>query len=111
MENPTQPKSEATPATHNPNLSAVPVDALIMEIYRRQLSGECVALIVTPSGLSEYWECDDSGATNPSSRVPETGEMHAIRKAFETWQDRGAGSELMQVLRDAWNDAKEDASK
>lgn len=107
MENPTQPKSEATPATHNPNLSAVPVDALIMEIYRRQLSGECVALIVTPSGLSEYWECDDSGATNPSSRVPAAGEMRAISKAFERWQDKGGMSEIMNICRDAWIDAEE----
>ena len=104
MENPTQPTSEATPATHNPNLSAVPVDALISEIYRRQRFGECVALVITPSDLSEYWECDDAGNTHPGSRVPEAGEMHAISKAFEVWQDCGAGSELMGVLRDAWND-------
>jgi hypothetical protein len=109
MENPNQPTSEATPATHNnqtkgdaPNLAAVPVDDLIAEIYRRQRAGECVALIITPSDLSEYWECDDSGATHPGSRIPEAGEMHAIGKAFERWQDSGSGSEVYEVCRDAW---------
>lgn len=109
MENPTQPKSEAAPATHNnqpkgdaPALSAVPVDALIAELYRRQRAGECVALVITPDDLAEYWECDDSGATHPGSRVPEAEEMHAIRKAFERWQDSGAGSEVYQLCRDAW---------
>lgn len=139
MENPTQPTSEATTATHNnqpkgdaPDLSRVSLieiedelqrrglgfmfvngkgivreagmttDALISELYRRQRAGECVALVITPDDLAEYWECDDSGATNPASRVPEAEEMHAIRKAFERWQDSGAGSEVYQLCRDAW---------
>ncbi|MBV5335697.1 hypothetical protein JZU48_01380 [bacterium] len=106
MENPTQPTSEATPATHNPNLSAVPVDALISEIYRRQRFGECVALVITPDDVSEYWECDESGSRHPASRVPEAGEMHAISKAFERWQDCGGMSDIMDVCRDAWQAAQ-----
>jgi hypothetical protein len=109
MENPTQPTSEGTKPTHNnkpkgdaPNLAAVPVDDLIAEIYRRQRFGECVALVITPSDLSEYWDCDDSGATNPASRIPEAGEMHAIGKAFERWQDCGGMADVMDVCRDAW---------
>lgn len=100
MENPTQPTSEATRATRN--LTAVPLDALLTELARRERAGECVALVITPNDLSEYWESDDSGATNPASRVPEAGEMHAIRKAFERWQDCGGMSEVMDVCRDAW---------
>ena len=73
-----------------------------MELCRRQLRGECVALVITPDDLAEYWESDDSGATNPASRIPEAEEMRAIRKAFERWQDSGAGSEIMEVCRDAW---------
>lgn len=118
MENQNQPTSEGTKPTHNNqpkgdapaspvrlvygSLAAVGVSDLIMEIYRRQRWGECVALIITPDDLSEYWESDDSGATNPASRIPEAEEMHAIRKAFERWQDSGAGSEVMEVCRDAW---------
>jgi hypothetical protein len=105
MENQNQPTSEPTTGTHNPfkpDLSRVSAEYLIAEIYRRQRAGECVALIITPSDLSEYWECDDSGATHPGSRVPEAGEMHAIGKAFERWQDSGSGSEIMEVCRDAW---------
>lgn len=85
-----------------PDLSGVPLDSLILELHRRQRAGDCVALVVTPGDLSEYWETDDSGATHPGSRVPEAEEMHAIRKAFERWQDSGAGSEVYQVCRDAW---------
>ena len=88
-----------------PDLSAVPVDALISEIYRRHHKGECVALVITPDDVSEYWECDDSGATSPASRVPENGEeMKALRYAFDHWLDRGGYTEVMQTLRDAWND-------
>jgi len=131
MENQNQPKSEGTTPTHNPDLSNVPLiaiedelqrrgfgflltkngkareagvstDDLAQAIYCRQRAGECVALIITPSDLSEYWECDESGATNPASRIPEAGEMHAIGKAFERWMDCGAGCDLMATMRDAW---------
>lgn len=77
-------------------------DALISELYRRERAGDCLALVITPSDLSEYWECDESGATHPGSRVPEAGEMHAIRKAFERWQDNGAHGEMMAWISDAW---------
>lgn len=80
-------------------------DALILEVFRRERAGELLALIVTPSDLSEYWECDESGSTHPGSRVPEGGEMHAIKKAFHRWQDNGAHSEMMEWLRDAWDAA------
>lgn len=109
MENPTQPKSEATPATHNnqpkgdaTDLAVVSLDALILEIFRRERAGDCLALVVTPNDLAEYWECDDSGSTHPGSRVPEAGEMRAIKKAFHRWQDNGAHSEMMEWLRDVW---------
>jgi hypothetical protein len=98
--------TEPTPAP--PDLSAVPLDVLSHEIARREISGECVALIVTPSDLSEYWECDDAGATHPGSEEPNREEMRAIRKAFEVWQDVGGFSEIMNACRDAWNDAKAD---
>lgn len=83
-------------------------DALISELYRRERAGDCLALVITPSDLSEYWECDESGATHPGSRVPEAGEMHAIRKAFERWQDNGAHGEMMEWLRDAWQSVQAD---
>ncbi len=89
-----------------PDLSAVPLDVLSREIARREISGECVALIVTPCDLAEYWECDDAGATHPGSDEPNREEMRAIRKAFEVWQDVGGFSEIMNACRDAWNDAK-----
>jgi hypothetical protein len=95
--------AETPPA---PDLSAVPLDVLSREIARREISGECVALIVTPSDLSEFWECDDAGATHPGSEEPNREEMRAIRKAFEVWQDVGGFSEIMNACRDAWNDAK-----
>ena len=97
--------AETPPA---PDLSAVPLDDLSREIARREISGECVALIVTPSDLSEFWECDDAGATHPGSEEPNREEMRAIRKAFEVWQDVGGFSEIMNICRDAWNDAKAD---
>jgi hypothetical protein len=97
--------AETPPA---PDLSAVPLDVLSREIARREISGECVALIVTPSDLSEFWECDDAGATHPGSEEPNREEMRAIRKAFEVWQDVGGFSEIMNICRDAWNDAKAD---
>ena len=109
MENPTQPTSEATTATHNnrpkgdaPNLASATTDALIFELYRRQRAGECVGLIFTPDDLAEWWECDDSGATSPASRVPDADGMKAISKAFERWQDSGGFGEIMNVCRDAW---------
>jgi hypothetical protein len=89
-----------------PDLSAVPIDDLSREIARREIAGECVALIVTPSDLAEFWECDDAGATHPGSEEPNREEMRAIRKAFEVWQDVGGFSEIMNACRDAWNDAK-----
>jgi hypothetical protein len=97
--------AETPPA---PDLSAVPLDDLSREIARREISGECVALIVTPSDLAEFWECDDAGATHPGSEEPNREEMRAIRKAFEVWQDVGGFSEIMNICRDAWNDAKAD---
>jgi len=96
------------PTPNPPDLSAVPIDVLAREIYRRQNQSECVALIVTPSDLSEFWECDDAGATHPGSEEPNREEMRAIRKAFEVWQDVGGFSEIMNTCRDAWNDAKAD---
>lgn len=89
------------------DLSAVPLDTLLHELMKRDNAGECVAMVLTPSDLSEYWECDDSGATNPGSRVPTLSEMRAIQKAFGRWQDHGGFTEVMQVCRDAWNDAEE----
>lgn len=77
-------------------------EALISEIFCRERAGECLALIVTPSDLSEYWEIDESGSTHPGSRVPEANEWHAIRRGFERWQDCGNFSDLMHTLRDAW---------
>lgn len=77
-------------------------DALISELYRRERAGDCLALVITPSNISEYCECDQSGATHPGSRVPEAGEMHAIRKSFERWQDNGAYTEMMEWISDAW---------
>jgi hypothetical protein len=87
-------------------LSAVPLDVLAREIARRESAGDCLAWIITPSDLSEYWECDDAGATHPGSEEPNREEMRAIRKAFEVWQDVGGFSEIMNACRDAWNDAK-----
>lgn len=104
------------------SLSCVPTCDLIAELYRRQIghgdymgaesgsdmvsTGElepCVVLALTPSDLSEYWECDDAGNTHPGSRIPEPEEWRAIVRAFERW----SFSDLMHDLRDAWNDAKE----
>ena len=97
--------AETPPA---PDLSAVPLEVLAREVMRRHNNFQCVALIVTPSDLSEFWECDDAGATHPGSEEPNREEMRAIRKAFEVWQDVGGFSEVMNVCRDAWNDAKAD---
>jgi len=94
-----------------PDLSAVPLDALLQELMRRDMAGDCVAMVITPSDLSEYWECDDAGSTHPGSAVPTLGEMRAIQKAFGRWQDHGGFTEVMEVCRDAWNDAKEDLTK
>lgn len=105
MENQNQPTSEATTATHNPfkpDLSRVSAEYLAAELYRRMRAGECVGLILTPGDLAEYWECDDAGNTHPGSRVPEAEEMHAIRKAFERWQDTGGFHDIMHTCRDAW---------
>lgn len=118
MENQTDKTSEAATVTHNNqpkgdapaspirlvygSLAAVDTSDLLIELHRRERAGECVALVIMPDDLASYWECDDSGATHPGSRVPEAEEMHAIRKAFERWQDTGGTSEIMQVCRDAW---------
>ena len=93
------------------DLSAVPLETLLHELMKRDNAGECVAMVLTPSDLSEFWECDESGATNPASALPTLGEMRAIQKAFGRWQDHGGFTEVMEVCRDAWNDAKEDGSK
>lgn len=98
-------------ARPKPNLSAASTEALIGELQRRMNcpaavhAGEvepCVILAITPSDLSEYWESDESGATHPGSRIPEPEEWHAIRHAFDRWQDCGNFSDLMHDLRDAW---------
>lgn len=89
-----------TPAA--PDLSAVPLDALLHELMKRDNAGECVAMILTPSDFSDFWECDESGATNPASASPTLGEMRAIQKAFGRWQDHGGFSDVMEVCRDAW---------
>ena len=93
---------KGTPAALD--LSAVPLDVLLHELMKRELAGDCVALVVTPSDLSEYWESDESGATHPASRVPEPDEMRAVRKAFARWQDCGGFTEIMEVCRDAWQE-------
>jgi len=116
MENQNQPKSEPTTGTRNEcqtvlreiemlrksDLSGVSVDDLAQELYRRQRAGDCVALVITPSDLAEYLECDDAGNTHPGSRVPEAGEMYALGRAFERWQDCGGHADIMDTLRDAW---------
>ena len=84
------------------SLSVVPLDDLVAEIFRR----DCCAVIITPSDLSEYWESDESGATHPGSATPTPEEMQAVRRGFEGWLDCGNFTEIMQVCRDAWNDAK-----
>ena len=94
-----------TPAA--PDLSAVQLDVLAAELFRR----DCCAVIISPDDLSEYWESDESGATHPASRVPEPEEMRAVRKAFARWLDCGGFTEIMEVCRDAWNNAKKGGSK
>lgn len=88
-------------------LHRVPTSDLISELQRRMncradvLAGDvepCLILAVTPSDLSEFWECDEQRR----SRVPEANEWHAIRHAFDRWQDCGSFSDLMETLRDAW---------
>jgi hypothetical protein len=96
--------TEPTPTP--PDLSAVPLDQLAREVMRRHNNSQCVALIVTPSDLAEFWECDDAGNTHPGSDEPDARAMAYIRKAFEVWQDVGGFSEIMNICRDAWNDAK-----
>lgn len=95
------------------SLSCVPTSDLILELQRRMncpddvYSGDvepCIILALTSSDLSEYWESDESGATHPGSRVPEPQEWHAIRHAFDRWQDCGNFSDLMHALRDAWQE-------
>lgn len=81
------------------DLSAVPLDALAAEIFRR----DCCAVIISPDDLAEYWECDESGATHPGSRIPEPAEMRVIRRGFERWLDSGSFTEMMQVCRDYWH--------
>lgn len=99
--------NEPTPSA----LDRVPTSDLILELQRRMNcpaavhAGDvepCLILALTPSDLSEYWESDESGATHPGSRVPEPQEWHAIRHAFDRWQDCGNFSDLMHALRDAW---------
>lgn len=108
--------NEPTPAA----LDRVPTSDLIIELQRRMNcpaavhSGDvepCLILALTPSDLSEYWESDESGATHPGSRAPEPQEWHAIRHAFDRWQDCGNFSDLMHALRDAWQAETEGGSK
>jgi hypothetical protein len=82
--------------------AGVPTDEIIRELFRRKRAGECLALVITPSDLSEYWESDESGATHPGSRVPSEDAWRKMRKTFEVWQDVGAYSELMSCLRETW---------
>ena len=117
MENPNTPTpSGMTPGAASAGsgraLRAVETQDLIAELYRRQsgrgdFTGDiepCIVLAFTPSDLSEYWECDEAGSTNPASRVPEPEEWPAIVRAFARWQDCGNFSDLMQALRDAWQE-------
>lgn len=98
------------------SLACVQTSDLILELQRRQsgrgdFAGDiepCLLLAVTPSDLSDYWECDESGATHPGSATPTSEEWPALVKAFERWQDCGSFSDLMETLRDAWNDAKKE---
>lgn len=97
------------PALRSFSLAEISTHLLIMELHRRQDAlalppsiEPCLLLAVTPSDLSEFWECDESGATHPGSRVPEPSEWPTIRRAFERWQDCGSFSDLMETLRDAW---------
>jgi hypothetical protein len=101
--------NEPTPTP--PDLSAVPLDVLAREIARRESAGDCLAWIITPSDLSEYWECDDAGNTHPGSDEPNKLAMAYIRKAFESHLDSGVFSEVMNLCRDAWNDAKADGKE
>lgn len=98
-------KSEAATATRNP-LERFTTGQLAMEIYRRQRAGECLALIVTPDDICEYFECDESGATNPGSRVPSRREMYSIIRAFERWQDNGSYSDMMEAVGSAWREVQ-----
>jgi hypothetical protein len=102
------PEQLSTPYVVAPDLADVPLEALLHELMRRDMAGDCVAMVITPSDLSEFWECDESGATNPASAVPTLGEMRAIQKAFGRWQDHGGFSEIMETCRDAWNNAKKE---
>lgn len=96
------------------SLSCVPTSDLIGELRRRQEAIDlpekiepCVLVAVTPSDLSDYWDCDESGAANPASELPTGEQWQAIRRAFERWQDRGGYTEIMETCRDAWNESKE----
>jgi len=102
------PAQLSTPYVVAPDLADVPLDALLQELRRRDMAGDCVAMVITPSDLSEYWECDDRGDTSPDSALPTLEEMRAIQKAFGRWQDNGGFTEVMEICRDAWNDAKEE---
>ena len=107
-------KENPVPAVNPASLANVPTFDLISELRRRQYALDlpqgiepCVLVAVTPSDLSEFWECDESGATNPASESPTGEQWQVIRRAFEHWQDCGGYMEIMETCRDAWNNAKE----
>jgi hypothetical protein len=90
-----------------PDLSGASVQDLAFELYRRHRAGECLAIVITPEDVAEYWGGDESGATNPSTSVPDVCEMHAIGKAFERWQDAHAYAEMMQWIGEAWSEEQQ----
>lgn len=109
-----QPTKNPVPAVNPARLVNVSTSELIGELRRRQYALDlpegiepCVLVAVTPSDLSEYWECDESGATNPASELPTGEQWQVIRRAFEDWQDCGGYTEIMETCRDAWNESKE----
>lgn len=93
--------------TKKPDLSKASIEDLAFEVYRRHRAGECLAIIITPGDIAEHWCGDESGATNPSTSVPDACEMHAIGKAFERWQDAHAYGEMMQWIGEAWSDEQQ----
>ncbi len=86
-----------------PDLSGIDTETLVTEVYNRHRNGECVAFVVTTNDLSEYFGGDEeSGQTDPSTLVPDEGEMNAVRRSLESWLDHGGYETLMETLFDAW---------
>jgi hypothetical protein len=82
------------------NLSAVPVDDLIMELQRRKT--ELAFVAVTPLDLSDYWGTDDSGEPLPTNQLPTPEAWSMAVRAFDRCLDGGAFTELMESMGDAW---------